>query len=79
MALIRQGQNRQWSDEQMYQMMDKINRGFTYQNVTDGTHVPISTLCTRYSMSTCKHLHFQHPLGSRLSHSHKVSWPNIKL
>ena len=42
------GRNRQWTDEDMYTMMEKINRGFTYQDVTDGTHVPISTLWTRY-------------------------------
>ena len=41
------GPNRTWTDEEMYEMMDKINRGYTYQDVTDGTHVPISTLWTR--------------------------------
>ena len=39
--------NRTWTDEEMMEMMDKINRGFTYQDVTDGTHIPISTLWTR--------------------------------
>ena len=41
------GQTRLWMDDEMLQMMDKINRGFTYHNVTDGTHIPISTLWTR--------------------------------
>ena len=32
----------------MLEMIAKINRGFTYQDVTDKTHVPISTLWTSY-------------------------------
>ena len=39
--------NRQWSDEEILEMMDKINNGYTYQDCTDGTHVPISTLWSR--------------------------------
>ena len=42
------GQTRLWTDDEMLDMMDKINRGYTYQDVTDGTHVPISTMWTRY-------------------------------
>ena len=40
--------NRQWTDEEILLMIDKINNGYTYQDVTDGTHVPISTLWTRF-------------------------------
>ena len=32
----------------MFKLINKINQGYTYQDVTDGTHVPISTLWTRY-------------------------------
>ena len=39
--------NREWTDEDMYDMIEKINQGYTYQDVTDGTHVPILTLWTR--------------------------------
>ena len=44
---FRRGPNRLWTDEEMIQMIDQINRGCTYQDVTDRTHVPISTLWTR--------------------------------
>ena len=39
--------NRLWTDEEMIDLIEKINKGFKYQDVTDGTHVPISTLWTR--------------------------------
>ena len=47
MAEMAQTHNREWTDEEMLEMIDKINQDFTYQDVTDGTHVPISTLWTR--------------------------------
>ena len=44
--------NRRWSDEEILEMIDKIHKGFTYQDVTDGKHVPISTLWTRFLLNT---------------------------
>ena len=41
------GQPRVWTDEEMLELMDKINQGYTYMDVMDGTHVPISNLWTR--------------------------------
>ena len=38
---------RQWSDELMLEMVDRINQGEKYQDVTKDTFVPISTLWTR--------------------------------
>ena len=41
------GPNRQWSDEELLELIEKIKNGYTYQDVTEGKLVPISTLWTR--------------------------------
>ena len=45
------GQTRQWTDDEMFDLIDKINQGYMYMDVTDRTHIPISTLWTRYFIS----------------------------
>ena len=38
---------RQWSDEEMLDLLDKIQKGFTYRDVMDGKTVSMSTLWMR--------------------------------
>ena len=38
---------RQWTDDDLMLMIDRILQGYTYRDVTEGTLVPMSTLWTR--------------------------------
>ena len=43
-----QRKNREWSDKDMFHLMELINAGHSYQTVTDGMQIPISTLWMRH-------------------------------
>ena len=44
-----QAVNRLWSDNELLEMIEQIQLGNTYQDVTTGKDVPIATLWTRFA------------------------------